>query len=682
VLSYPPDKPVATRDAYGNALVRLSPEFPELVSLDAEVSNSTRAEEFAEVHPKLFFEMYIAEQNMVGTALGLACRGKIPFVSTFAAFLSRAFDQIRMGQYSDANVKFVGSHAGVSIGPDGPSQMGLEDLALFRTIVDGVVLYPADAVATEKLVEEAARHRGIVYLRTARQTTPLLYAPDEDFPIGGSKVLRESDCDAVTIVAAGATLFEALKAHDELKTRGVLVRVVDLYSVKPPDAATLVRAAEETRALVTVEDHYAEGGLGEAVRSALEGVDATVYSLAVRKKPRSGKPEELLDYEEISAGAIVRKVLEIQNPFFRLKSLGQSLWLDYIRRDFTASGELRRLIEEDGLEGVTSNPALFDQAIAGSDDYDGAIRELAAAGGSTPELYEALALEDVRAAADVFRPVYDRTSGKAGYVSLEVNPHLAHDAGATEAEARRLWHALDRPNVFVKVPATREGLTAIRTLIAEGINVNVTLLFGIPRYGEVAEAYLAGLEDRAAKKLPVAGVASVASFFLSRIDVLIDPMLEKIAAAGGPRETLAASLKGQVAIASARVAYSRYREIFGSDRFRRLAARGAAPQRVLWASTGTKNPEYSDVKYVDALIGPETINTVPLETLHAYGDHGNPALRLEGHLNEAKRVLENLASLGIDLDAATAQLEAEGVEKFNKPYDALMRALDEKRRAV
>ncbi len=307
-LDYPADKPVATRKAYGNALKRLYPKFPDIVSLDGEVSNSTMAEYFKEKYPQRFFEMYIAEQNMVGAALGLAQRGQLPFVSTFAAFLTRAFDQIRMSRYSDPNLKFVGSHAGVSIGEDGPSQMGLEDLAMMRTILDGVVLYPCDAVSTERLVEEVAQHRGIAYIRTTRSATPILYGPEEAFPIGGCKVLRRSAQDVATVVAAGITVFEALKAHDELKENGVNIRVIDLYSVKPVDEATLQEAARETKAVITVEDHYAEGGLGEAVMGALATTPTPIYSLAVRKKPQSGKPQELLDFEDISQKAIVARV--------------------------------------------------------------------------------------------------------------------------------------------------------------------------------------------------------------------------------------------------------------------------------------------------------------------------------------------------------------------------------------
>ncbi len=282
-----------------------------MVVLDGETSNSTFAQTFKEKYPQRFFEMFIAEQNMAGVAIGLSCRGKIPFVSTFAAFWTRAFDQIRMSQYSKANIKFVGSHGGVSIGEDGPSQMGLEDLAMFRAILGSVVLYPADAVSTEKLVEEAAKHQGIVYLRTTRQETPIIYSKDESFPIGGSKVLSLTNKDQATVVAAGITLHQALKAYQILKKENIFIRVIDLYSVKPLDVETLKKAAKETKTIITVEDHFAQGGIGEAVAAALSQEKTPIVCLAVRKIPKSGSPQQLLDYEEISTDAIVKKVKEL-----------------------------------------------------------------------------------------------------------------------------------------------------------------------------------------------------------------------------------------------------------------------------------------------------------------------------------------------------------------------------------
>jgi len=371
-----------------------------------------------------------------------------------------------------------------------------------------------------------------------------------------------------------------------------------------------------------------------------------------------------------------------ENPLVRLETLGQSIWLDFLSRGMLVSGELVSLIQEDGVSGVTSNPTIFEKAIAQSSDYDAAITTLSRQGLSVPETYEELVVEDIRMTADLLRPVYDRRDGGDGFVSLEVSPHLAHDSAGTLIEARRLWARVDRPNLFIKVPGTWEGLSTIRQLAAEGINVNVTLLFGLPRYRAVAEAYLDGLAERASRGLPLERVASVASFFLSRIDVLVDPQLEKIAQGGGEKARDAASLVGESAIACAKVAREMYRELLAGDRYTVLAARGARPQRLLWASTGTKNPAFSDVKYLDALIGPDTVNTAPLETLVAYRDHGHPAPRLETGLAEAQQVLERLAGLGIDLGAVAQQLEDEGVEKFARPFDSLMESLERKRAAA
>jgi transketolase len=298
----------ATREAYGDALVKVADQDPRVVALDGDTKNSTFSEKLLKAHPKRFFEMFIAEQNMVGAATGLAARGKIPFVSTFAAFLTRAFDQIRMAGVSQSNVKFCGSHAGVSIGEDGPSQMGLEDLAMFRTIPGSVVLYPSDAVSAERAVEQAATHRGIVYIRSSRPKTPVLYSNDEAFPIGGSKTLRKSAKDQATVVAAGITVHEALMAASKLETEGVGIRVIDAYSVKPIDAKGILAAARETNGrIVVVEDHYEEGGLGDAVLDAV-GNQARVVKLAVREIPRSGPPEALIEKYGISSNHIVKAV--------------------------------------------------------------------------------------------------------------------------------------------------------------------------------------------------------------------------------------------------------------------------------------------------------------------------------------------------------------------------------------
>ena len=367
------------------------------------------------------------------------------------------------------------------------------------------------------------------------------------------------------------------------------------------------------------------------------------------------------------------------NRLRELEVFGQSVWMDFIRRKMIVSGELKRLIAEDGLGGVTSNPSIFEKAIAENSDYDTAIHKLALRGKTPDQIYTALTVGDIQDAADLFRPLYDRLNGADGFVSLEVSPHLARDTHGTILEARRLWAAVDRPNVLIKVPGTKEGLPAIRQLIGEGINVNVTLLFGLPRYGEVAEAYIAGLETLVAQGKPLKSATSVASFFLSRIDVLVDPMLEKEMKKDKSKADLAKSLHGQVAILSAKAAYQIYEEIFNDDRFVKLQAQGAKSQRLLWASTSTKNPAYSDLKYVDSLIGPETINTIPMETLAAYRDHGKPGYRLSRDGMRAPQMLRRLPEVGIDLDAVTQQLEDEGVQKFTKAFDVLMDALRKKR---
>ena len=372
----------------------------------------------------------------------------------------------------------------------------------------------------------------------------------------------------------------------------------------------------------------------------------------------------------------------MENPLKELESFGQSIWMDFLRRSAIDSGELKQLIDQDGVSGVTSNPSIFEKAIAGSHDYDEAVQTLARHGKSVQEIYEALTVEDIQRTADLFRPVYERLDGRDGFVSLEVSPTLAGDTAGSIQEAPRLWKKVGRPNLMIKIPGTEAGLSAIRQLIGEGININITLIFGLPRYRQVTDAYLAGLETLAAQGKPLDRSASVASFFLSRIDTLADPILKKIRLDGGPQAELVAGLYGELAIASAKVAYQIYQEIFAQDRFKKLAQKGARTQRLLWASTSTKNPEFSDVKYVEPLIGLDTINTLPLETIHLYRDHGNPAPSLEDHVEQAYQSLDQLGIAGLDLNFLTKQLEDEGVEKFEKAFKTLMNVLGEKREAA
>lgn len=357
------------------------------------------------------------------------------------------------------------------------------------------------------------------------------------------------------------------------------------------------------------------------------------------------------------------------NRLRRLEALGQSLWLDYIERKLLADGEMKRLVSDDGISGVTSNPAIFEKAIARHTEYDSTIAELARRGLDAQKIYEELVVEDIRMAADLLRGVYETTGGRDGYVSLEVSPSLAYETAATVAEAKRLWARVARPNLMIKVPATREGLPAIRQLIAAGINVNVTLLFGIARYREVAESYIAGLEDRLASGGALDRIASVASFFLSRIDTMVDRSLDQ------DKRPQAKELRGRTAIACARLAYQEYRGLVGSARWQSLAAQGARTQRLLWASTSTKDPAYDDVLYVEALIGPDTVNTLPPETMDAYRDHGDPMMRLEEHLVAARTLPGQLAALGLDLDQVSSELERQGVQKFIEPYESLLATL-------
>ncbi len=373
------------------------------------------------------------------------------------------------------------------------------------------------------------------------------------------------------------------------------------------------------------------------------------------------------------------------NPVKALEQHGQAVWLDFLARGFVAKGELKKLIDSDGVKGVTSNPSIFEKAIGSSDEYDGAIAKALKSGDrSVAELFEHLAIEDIQHAADVLRPVYDRLKGDDGFVSLEVSPYLATDTEGTIAEARRLWKDVNRRNLMVKVPATPQGLPAIETLIAQGISINITLLFSQKVYLQVAEAYLSGLEKYVAGGGNPSHVASVASFFVSRIDTAVDKQLdEKIAKANDPTEKQRlAALKGKVAIANAKLAYQDYKRLFSGARWERLAAKGAKPQRLLWASTGTKNKDYSDVLYVEELIGPHTINTVPPATLEAFRDHGKPRDSLEENIGDARDVLAALEKSGISLDAITADLVNEGVKLFADAADKLYGAVAHKRAAV
>ena len=359
------------------------------------------------------------------------------------------------------------------------------------------------------------------------------------------------------------------------------------------------------------------------------------------------------------------------NPLNQIRKMDQSIWLDLLDREIMNSGKLQDLIDHDDLRGLTSNPSIFEKAISGSSDYDQDIITLSQKEDNNPAIFFDLAIADIQRAADLFKPVYDQTNGTDGFVSLEVSPYLARDTDATIEQARELWKRVDRKNVMIKIPGTKEGLVAIRECLREGININVTLLFGLPRYREITEAFMVGLEDRLAEGHSIKEVSSVASFFLSRIDVMIDPML---------KEKGADQLVGKIAIASAKKAYEIYLEMISSDRFKKLEENGAQRQRVLWASTGTKDPSFSDVLYVETLIGKDTINTLPMETIDAFRDHGKVAETLTQDIPESNEAMSELEKIGIDIDKITQKLEDEGIEKFNVAYEKLLKSIDEQKR--
>jgi transaldolase len=366
-----------------------------------------------------------------------------------------------------------------------------------------------------------------------------------------------------------------------------------------------------------------------------------------------------------------------KNALVALGEAGQSPWLDYIHRGLIVSGELRRLIEEDGVKGVTSNPTIFEKAVSSGNDYDAQLSELARERASAEAAYQRIVVDDVRSAADVLRPVYDASKGVDGYVSLEVEPDLAYDAKATVSRACELFRAVGRPNVMIKIPATREGLPAVEEATSFGVPVNATLIFSVERYGEVAEAYLRGLERLLSAGGDPKAVASVASFFVSRVDTAVDALLQSEAerSPGSPRAQAALSLTGKLAVANAQAAYARFREITASERWKGLAARGARAQRPLWASTGTKNPKYSDIKYVEELIGRDTVNTMPPQTMDAFRDHGKVADALSGSFPAAKAVLDGYSLMETGIEEVCERLEADGVKSFLDSYRKLIAAI-------
>ena len=660
--------------------------------LDGDVKNSTYAEEFESIAPNRFFQGYIAEQNIVGVAMGLAARGKVPVAALFSCFVTRAYDFIRMAAISKLNIKIAGTHCGVSIGEDGPSQMGLEDLAMMCAEPGFTVLYPADATSAWKATALTVEHSGPCYLRLGRPSSSILYSADERFVIGKCKVLRKSDKDRALVIAGGVTVFESLAAFDQLQAEGISVRVIDLFSVQPIDRGELINSSRAADGVViTVEDHYEHGGLGDAVLSALAEEHVRVYKLAVQEIAHSGKAEELIEKYGISSGHIVNavksallvssgntatskglrkrspdRVVNGKNvkPTRQLHDLGQSLWLDNISRGLLTNGTLRRYIEELSVTGLTSNPSIFDNAIENTNFYNDAIRQKMKEGKSGEELFFELALEDLRQAADLFRPIYDRTNGTDGWVSMEVSPLFAHDTAQTTAQAKQLYARAGRPNLFIKIPGTREGLPAIEETVFAGVPVNVTLLFSCEQYLAAAEAYMRGVERRIRASLNP-DVRSVASLFISRWDKATMGKVRK-------------NLQDHLGIAVAKRTYKAYRQLLDSERWQRLANAGAHPQRLLWASTSTKDPSAADVLYIKALAAPFTINTMPDATLLAFADHGKLGKPLPVDGGNAEKMIAQFSKAGIDYEQLAAHLQREGTESFVTSWSELLSSIASK----
>ena len=383
------------------------------------------------------------------------------------------------------------------------------------------------------------------------------------------------------------------------------------------------------------------------------------------------------------AGALRVNEVKKMNPLKALQEYGQSIWLDYIRRNLITTGELKRLIDEDGLRGITSNPAIFEKAIAGSTDYEDLLKELSSTDLDSKSIFERLAIRDIQDAADVLRPVYEQTKRRDGYVSLEVSPTLANDTQGSIDEARRLWKAVERPNVMIKIPGTPEGIPAIHQCISEGININITLLFSQAAYEQVVEAYISGLEKRVADGNDISHIASVASFFVSRIDSLIDGMIaERLKKESkGAEQNLLRSIQGKIAIANAKLTYQKYRELFSNERWQKLAQKSGATQRVLWASTSTKNPNYRDVLYIEELIGPDTVNTIPPATMDAFREHGKLRPSLTEGVGDARIAMETLAQVGISMQQVTDKLLVDAVVLFDEAFKKLLGAIETKRQS-
>ncbi len=591
---------------------------------------------------------------------------------------------IRLASIMELPVVFVFSHDSIGVGEDGPTHQPVEHLAALRAIPGLNLIRPGDANETAEAwrmaLSQSNRPSALILSRQALPTLDRTRYTAASGTARGAYVLTQDEGQPdLILMATGSEVSLAVAAAEKLATEGRKVRVVSMPSwavFEQQDAAyrdsVLPRAV---RARVAIEqaaslgwDRYV-GMDGATVTMSTFGASAPISKLQAR-----------FGFTVDHVCGVARKVLagiegsDMTHPLKALTQAGQSVWLDFLDRSFLKGGGFQKLIDDDSLGGVTSNPTIFEKAMGHGDAYDSEFQAFLAQNPDAKpiDIYEHLAVQDIQTAADMLRPVYDRLNARDGYVSLEVSPYLANDTQGTIDEARRLWKAVARPNLMIKVPGTDAGTPAIRQLIADGLNINVTLLFSIKAYQAVAEAYVAGLEARVAKGQDVSKIASVASFFVSRIDTVIDKKIEAI----GTDE--AKTLSGKVAIANAKAAYAWYQDLIASDRWKALAAKGAQPQRLLWASTGTKNPAYSDVLYIDSLVGPDTVNTMPQKTMDAFRDHGVVAPALTQDVTGARDILARAEKLGLDLDGVTRDLVTDGVKLFSESFDTLLGAVEDK----
>ena len=670
---------IASRKASQNAIASLAAELPELLggSADLTGSNLTNWKECQDVTPaKLaagtggnYLHYGVREFGMAAIMNGIVLhRGFRPFGGTFLMFSEYARNALRMAALMRLNPIFVFTHDSIGLGEDGPTHQPVEQTATLRTMPNMDVWRPGDAVETQvawAVALQSADHPTSLVL--SRQNLPHQHRTPEQLTqiARGGYVLNDVDDEAcrAVLIATGSELAMAVAAQEQLAKQGVPVRVVSLpswFQFKRQDVAWQAKVLPPHLPRIAVEAGVT-GWWREVV-----GLDGAV--IGIDTFGESGPASALYQHFGITVDAVVaatRRVLGITDSRIApIARLGQQIWLDKLSRSMVASGELQAWMDDHLVAGVTSNPALFAQALATDPAYETSLLVLRNDELDLERRFERLAIPDVQAACDVLRPVYERSQGEAGYVSFEVSPRLCRDGAGTLDAVRRLWSEIDRPNAMIKIPATNECLKAIRNAIAEGINVNATLIFSPKHVEQVFSAIEAGLEDRRLLGLRLAHVRAVASLFVSRIDTLLDDQVLR-APAGSP-------LRGEIGIANARDAYARWLDRFGGSNFAGLRAAGAHPPLCLWASTSVKNPNRRDTRYVEALIGPDTVNTVSDTTLLAFANHGEVARTLDKDLRSAKALLSKALDLGICMNEVGERLQQAGLTQFEQAYDRLL----------